>query len=345
MKWWPSPCKPGDMLRVRAGAVYHYGIFVTEEEVIQFGPPPVASAMASSGDFKVMATDMDGFCCGAIVEVAIPETREERRRFSPKKTVELARASLGQGGYDLLHNNCEHFAYECVYGVKKSTQAEEVRRRWLSRPVLNVYVLPLEEGLPMEAVYPPQRQQEIAQAQGELRQRKQAAWMALEQGLRHAFGADIHKLTFQKTPAGKWTCKEYGISLTHTEGAVAVAVSNDPVGVDMENAQAFAPKFAAQPRDSFCRRALTAREQAKYPDPDLAAFLALWTRKESIFKRQGGSRFVPNEIETEGSQVRTQAFSVQGQPMVLSVCSPKVGSLSCYLLSQGKAYRMETKNL
>ena len=30
----------------------------------------------------------------------------------------------------MIHNNCEHFVYECVFGIKYSEQEEEVRRKW-----------------------------------------------------------------------------------------------------------------------------------------------------------------------------------------------------------------------
>ena len=41
MKWVFGECLPGDMIRIKTGAVYHYGIFVSDAEVIQFGYPPL----------------------------------------------------------------------------------------------------------------------------------------------------------------------------------------------------------------------------------------------------------------------------------------------------------------
>ena len=35
MKWWPESCVPGDMVRIAIGSVHHYGIFVSENEVIR----------------------------------------------------------------------------------------------------------------------------------------------------------------------------------------------------------------------------------------------------------------------------------------------------------------------
>ena len=37
MKWQLTQPVAGDMIRVKLGSIYHYGVFVSEEEVIQFG--------------------------------------------------------------------------------------------------------------------------------------------------------------------------------------------------------------------------------------------------------------------------------------------------------------------
>uniref|UniRef100_A0A915EDU2 LRAT domain-containing protein n=1 Tax=Ditylenchus dipsaci TaxID=166011 RepID=A0A915EDU2_9BILA len=43
--------------------------------------------------------------------------------FPPKIIVDRALQKLGTGDYNLLHNNCEHFAKWCRYGSKESKQA------------------------------------------------------------------------------------------------------------------------------------------------------------------------------------------------------------------------------
>lgn len=133
MKWWPSECGAGDMIRIRIGSIYHYGIFISEGEVIQFGPPPVGGLAQLGEDVVVCATDIQSFCCGRIVEVAQLDKKESKRRLPPEETVRMARSLMGQGGYDLIHNNCEHFAHRCVFGVGRSTQVEEVRKKWTAR--------------------------------------------------------------------------------------------------------------------------------------------------------------------------------------------------------------------
>ncbi len=343
MKWWPGPLKAGDMIRVSVGSVYHYGIFVGEDEVIQFGPPPTAQAMKDCGDFRVMASDIHAFCGGVIVEVAVPETRAERRRFSARKTVKRARAAMGNTGYDIIRNNCEHFAYECVYGVKHSTQAEEARRRFYDRPLLHVYVLPISDGMTLQKVYPRARDAEIRAACGDAALQKYAAWLALEKGFSHAFGVDIRLLTFQKNRSGKWTSDRYAFSISHTKGAVAVALSHADVGVDMENEADFS-RLHASSFEKLWKDMVTPEEHERIPEPTEKDFLSLWTRKESAFKRNGHGKFDPRSVNALSPTIKTVSFDAGG-PMVLSVCGDKLDTLSVYILSDGgNPCRLDTQD-
>ncbi len=344
MKWRPTSCKKGDMLRVKLGIIYHYGIFISEDEVIQFGLPPIASNQTGE-EVVVLATDIQTFCCGEIVEVAMPETPEEKKRFSVRKTVKLAKAAIGKGGYDRLHNNCEHFAYECVYGQHRSDQVDSLRRRFFGRPLLHIYLLSLQDADPSSSIFPPLRMQETERAQGVLKQQKIAAWQALGQGLAHSFDAKIEDLHFHQTPMGKWICDEYGISITHTDGYVAVAISNQAVGVDLENMHTFDRKYQQWSAASFAQKICTPQElQGDFP-LDLTAFLRLWTRKESIYKRSGEGKFSPQQINASADDVRTVLLQLQETPLMLSVCSDKTYALSCYLLGKNGPCRLESKTI
>lgn len=133
MKWNVTDAKPGDMIRVRLGSCYHYGIFVSEQEVIQFGMPPIAEYAALPEQVRVLATDIDVFACGKIIEVASWSFSEKRKKRSAEDTVQQAKSRIGEGGYSLLHNNCEHFVYECMFGIHYCSQVDEVRKKWLAR--------------------------------------------------------------------------------------------------------------------------------------------------------------------------------------------------------------------
>ena len=130
MKWAYRECQYGDIIRVKLGSVYHYGIFASEDEVIAFGLPPTAENLKNQQDIKVLSTDIDVFSCGNLIETAQLSLKEKLRRSSPEKTVVDARARIGEGGYNLIHNNCEHFVNEIVFGEKISQQELEVRRKW-----------------------------------------------------------------------------------------------------------------------------------------------------------------------------------------------------------------------
>lgn len=130
MKWWPNSCNSGDMIRVHIGSIDHYGIFVSEEEVIQFGLPPIAENLMPEDKVEVLVTDIDTFACGNIVEVAELDRKEEKARFPKEKTIELARSRVGDKGYNIIHNNCESFVNECVFGIRKSSQEEKIRTKW-----------------------------------------------------------------------------------------------------------------------------------------------------------------------------------------------------------------------
>lgn len=130
MKWAYRECHFGDIVRVKLGSVYHYGIFASEDEVIAFGLPPTLENLKNPQEIKVLATDIDVFSGGNLVEAAQLSLKEKLRRKSPEKTVAEARARIGEGGYSLIHNNCEHFVNEVVFGEKVSEQEMEVRRKW-----------------------------------------------------------------------------------------------------------------------------------------------------------------------------------------------------------------------
>ena len=105
MKWSFKEPVPGDMIRMRFGELYHYGVFVSEDEVIQFGLAPNLRPGVCDADVEVTASDIDGFLGGAFLEVAELDRREEKKRRPPDKTVEYARSRIGTRGYNILHNN------------------------------------------------------------------------------------------------------------------------------------------------------------------------------------------------------------------------------------------------
>ena len=127
MNWKEKTPVYGDMIRTKVSFYHHYGIFVSEDQVIQFGLPD--DPLREAEQIKVLSTDMMTFLQGGELEVAQMDRAERKSMYSPEKIVERAQHRLGQGGYDILHNNCEHFVNDCVFGQPKSAFLQDVREK------------------------------------------------------------------------------------------------------------------------------------------------------------------------------------------------------------------------
>ena len=115
----------GDVIRTKVRFYYHYGIFVSEQQVLQFGLPD--DPMRPAEQIKVLSSDIGAFLRGGEVEVAEPDGATRRQMRAPDEIVHIALSRLGEGGYDILHNNCEHFVNDCAFGVASSSFLQELR--------------------------------------------------------------------------------------------------------------------------------------------------------------------------------------------------------------------------
>ena len=117
---------PGAHVRVPFGSYFHHGIYVGNGEVVQFGLP--FDAMRPASDVKVLRSPIEDFVGSAsFVEVYVYDRKEKRSKRSDEEIVQFALSKVGEGGYDLLRNNCEHFANLCVFGIAKSQQIEQMQ--------------------------------------------------------------------------------------------------------------------------------------------------------------------------------------------------------------------------
>lgn len=127
MEWTCDSPKMGQIIRTRVSFYYHYGIFVSEDEVIQFGLP--TDPGKSAEQIKVLVSDIYTFLNGGELETAKPTLAEKKTMRKPEEIVKTARSRIGEGGYDILHNNCEHFVNECAFGKSNSSFLDDVREK------------------------------------------------------------------------------------------------------------------------------------------------------------------------------------------------------------------------
>lgn len=116
----------------------------------------------------------------------------------------------------------------------------------------------------------------------------------LEQGLSRDFGLSLDPSDIIRGPHGKPCLKsrpDIHFNISHCHGLAACALSDVPVGIDVENIRPF--------REHLLRKALTAEEQ-RFLDQkstgDTARqewFFRFWTLKESRIKHSGVGMSVP----------------------------------------------------
>ena len=122
--WYFIAPKPSDHIRVNRGLFYHHGIYIAESEVIHFSSEDDDDILGTSN--FVIKTTLDDFLRDGEVEVKVYTQRELPDLFPVKEIMNYARASLGVSGYNLVFNNCEHFANTCTLGVHHSQQVDNI---------------------------------------------------------------------------------------------------------------------------------------------------------------------------------------------------------------------------
>ena len=328
MKWGFKDPSFGDMIRVGLGGIYHVGIYVSDDEVIQFGLAPSMRALLRDSEIEVLSSDIDTFLAGGFLEVAEFDRKEKKKHRSPKEVVAYARSKLGTRGYNILYNNCEHFANECLSGERSCQQADDVRALFRNMPIVDLYiaVLPQQEiGAPLACHA---RNEEIVAASNpQVKREKYYVWKLLGYALERSFGLKIDTLPFTKAANGSWSTPKAHFSLSHSGNALAVAVSRAPVGVDIESQE-------APYRDEMPRRMMTPSELAHFrqlpAEAQKAYFLTLWTAKEAIFKAAHNDAFRPAEIEAASFGCKTIPFTVAGQDYTCSVATNTPERLRIY---------------
>lgn len=103
----------GDHIYVQRRGYAHHGIDLGDGTVIQYSGEPGKSKIAAS----ICAASMAVFLSGSKLRV-----RQYGVRSSADDTVNRAMSKLGETGYNLIDNNCEHFATWCATGKSASQQ-------------------------------------------------------------------------------------------------------------------------------------------------------------------------------------------------------------------------------
>lgn len=126
-EWYPAEPYVGAQLRVKRGFYYHHGICTGEDAVVHYCGE--SGGELGGADTLVRETTLEAFAGDGSVEVRLYTLRERLALRKPAAAAAAARARVGEGGYDLLHHNCEDFSNECAFGEKREGQMDEYRRQ------------------------------------------------------------------------------------------------------------------------------------------------------------------------------------------------------------------------
>ncbi|MBR5140488.1 MAG: 4'-phosphopantetheinyl transferase superfamily protein, partial [Clostridia bacterium] len=233
--------------------------------------------------------------------------------------IAYARTKMGTKGYNILYNNCEHFANECVFGEKICRQAEDIRALFRSIPVVDVYFAQLPANEPIGEVECKARREEIASVSNErVKREKYFVWKLLCYALERSFGIRGKKLDFKKESYGGWSVSDACFSLSHSGNALAVAVSRDPVGVDIELLHA--PKSDKMSHFMMNGAEISLLSGIDSAEKD-ASIIKTWTAKEAIFKSQRSDAFMPKEIDTTSASFKSGSIAISDETYVWSVAT------------------------
>lgn len=169
---------------------------------------------------------------------------------------------------------------------------------------------------------PQSRLDEINSCQnGDIAQSKYYVFKLLEIALNQTYGVSLDECNLARNTNGKWTCDACQLSMSHCGNVVAVAVSDLPVGVDVEliDAARFNGKLQARiltNAEQTTANSMTENERRLYAN-------RLWTIKEAAFKRDNGQRFIASKYDTTLLDYATVTATVDEKPFFVTTVGEK----------------------
>lgn len=181
---------------------------------------------------------------------------------------------------------------------------------------------------------PEARRKEIYSVTDEkLAESKINTWNLLNFALSHGLNANPCNVKFTRNEYGKWEANGFYFSLSHTDGAVAVAVSDFPCGVDVERISSFKQKCGNK------KYALSLAERIGEKYVDSNDLLKKWTGKESVYKAEGKGWFSPRKTRIENKNLY---YASVGDYLVAAAISGSDFSAELYLVTKEKAEKIKT---
>ena len=124
---------PGDHLYITYGILTHHGIYSGDGKVVHY------KKGKGKGIIEVPIQEFaEDVPSRGLISKKIYIRKHETRKFSREESVERARSRIGEAGWNLLLNNCEHFVEWCVNGKfgPEETETPQTPPQQSSAPTL-----------------------------------------------------------------------------------------------------------------------------------------------------------------------------------------------------------------
>ena len=198
--------------------------------------------------------------------------------------------------------------------------------------MIYVYVAKLPKESFTEPLLCIERQREVDGISNEKAQReKYYVWRLLEYAIKNSLGADASRLCFTKGKNRKWSCEGFEFSLSHSGDALAVAISDMAVGIDVE-------KIRVRKAERMAEYMLTQDERGEYKSINVNErdewLIGKWCAKEAIFKSQNKDVFSPSKIETSEFFCEQRSFEIECEKYILAVASDKFQDVKIFELEK-----------
>jgi len=202
---------------------------------------------------------------------------------------------------------------DCITTTK--TVSEKSKNLSKQNNMLDIYIATIPEKVNIKKLYPKERDIEIKNCKNEkVIKEKYYVWKLLEYAVNNSFKYKFNKIKFIKNENGKWTCKEFYFSLSHSNNVVAVGISQNPVGIDIEEISKFENKKIE--KYVLSNEELTYYE--KLEETEKVEYLAkMWTSKESMFKSLNEKHFSPSNIKPKNT--KSVKLNINNKDYYLSV--------------------------
>jgi phosphopantetheine--protein transferase-like protein len=142
--------------------------------------------------------------------------------------------------------------------------------------------------------------------------------------MKDVFNANEQDITFVKSANGKWGCNLCHFSLSHSIDVVTVAISDNPIGLDVE-------KITPLP-EKILDKILTVEERStlsQLPTNQKVDFvIKTWTQKESCFKLHDIKTWSPQKLALNKNNLLSQKICVNNENYYVSICSETENTVS-----------------